>query len=75
MDTGFYMIWRENGPLPACRHIGRDDATRELKRLCRLNPDVKFFLLRSVAVGHYIPDPVVIEDLPPPFEQSDEPPF
>lgn len=47
--TQFWMVWRENGSAPTCRHFTKQIALAEAERLAALNPGEVFFVLKATA--------------------------
>jgi hypothetical protein len=48
----FWMVWREEGNSPTCRHFTKEAAILESKRLAEKHPGVKFYVL--MATGHAV---------------------
>ena len=49
MSKQFWMVWREGGRTPVCRHSSRTAAEMEACRLFEQNPRDKFYILEAVA--------------------------
>lgn len=45
----FWVIWRENGGTPTCKHYDVTAAKQEAERLARANPGSRFFVLQALA--------------------------
>lgn len=47
-DT-FYFVWNPSRSAPTVKHPSEEIAMSEAKRLARLNPGEKFFVLQAIA--------------------------
>ncbi len=44
----FYLVWRPGGHSPTHRHLYQDEAQEEAKRLAKLHPNEKFYVLHAI---------------------------
>jgi hypothetical protein len=63
----FYTVWCENGGTPTVMHSDHNNAKDEARRLAKLNPSLKFWVMESLGYMQ-VHDPVqwvnTISDLP-----------
>ena len=47
-EPKFFVVWAENGGAPTVKHIDRETAYREARRLALANPGIRFIVLEPV---------------------------
>lgn len=50
-EQKIYLVWNPAGRSPSYIHPSHESAKNEAKRLARLHPDNKFYVLESVGVA------------------------
>jgi len=62
----FWVVWRSDGWTPVVRHVTKQSALNEAKRLAEGNAGKEFFVLEAISLTTRPPPPVVTTELEDP---------